>query len=99
MSRTNSDSNTGTGEVAVDFTGGCKALLVMENSTLIKLIALNRGNTVSEETFTVKELKAKYPKLWLKCQSDYPVFINLCLGKWIEDQKDLVFNVATFNIE
>ena len=71
----------------------------MENSTIIKLIALNRGVTASEETFTIKELKVRYPKLWLQSQSDYPIFLNLCLGRWVEDQKDLIFNVATFNVE
>lgn len=35
----------------------------MKNSTIIKLIALNRQVTVSEETFTVKELKGKYREL------------------------------------
>ena len=71
----------------------------MENSTIIKLIALNRDVTASEETFSIKELKIKYPKLWLQSQSDYPIFLNLCLSKWVDGQKDLVFNVATFNIE
>lgn len=71
----------------------------MNNSTIIKLIALHHEVTASEETFTVKELKTKYPKLWLQSQSDYPIFLNLCLGKWVEDQTDLIFNVATFNIE
>ena len=37
----------------------------MKNSTIIKLIALNREVTASEEIFTIKELKDKYPKLWL----------------------------------
>ena len=71
----------------------------MENNTIIKLIALNKDVTASEEVFTIKELKIKYPKLWLQSQSDYPIFLNLCLGKWVDEQDGLIFNVATFNVE
>lgn len=47
----------------------------MKNSTIIKLIALNREVTASEEIFTIKELKDKYPKLWLNSRGDYQVFV------------------------
>lgn len=71
----------------------------MENSDKIKLIALHHEVITSEEIFTIKELKDKYPKLWLQSQSDYQIFLNSCLGKWIDGQKDLIFNVGTFNVE
>lgn len=70
----------------------------MENSTIIKLIALNRQVTVSEETFTVKELKGKYPKLWMKSQGDYQVFINFCLEKW-GNEIESTWNVVSYCLE
>ena len=74
----------------------------MNNSTKIKLIALDHEVTVSEETFTIKELKVKYPKQWLQSQSDYPVFINSCMDKWISEQVELQvelkWNVVTFEV-
>ncbi|MEY3067412.1 MAG: Planktothrix phage PaV-LD [Cyanobacteriota bacterium] len=78
----------------------------MNNSTKIKLIALDREVTVSEETFTIKELKVKYPKQWLQSRNDYPVFINSCMDKWISEQVklqvelqvELKWNVVTFEV-
>jgi hypothetical protein len=70
----------------------------MKNSTIIKLIALNRQVTVSEETFTVKELKRKYPKLWMKSQGDYQVFINFCLEKW-GNEIESPWNVVSYCLE
>jgi hypothetical protein len=70
----------------------------MNNSTIIKLIALDHEVTVSEETFTIKELKVKYPKQWLQSQSDYPIFINSCMNKWISEKTNTEWNVVTFEV-
>ena len=70
----------------------------MKNSTIIKLIALNREVTASEEIFTIKELKEKYPKHWLNSRRDYQVFINSCMDKWIREQVELKWNVVTFEV-
>lgn len=70
----------------------------MKNSTIIKLIALNREVTASEEVFTIKELKEKYPKLWLNSRRDYQVFINSCMDRWIKEQVELKWNVVTFEV-
>lgn len=70
----------------------------MKNSTIIKLIALNREVTASEEVFTIKELKEKYPKHWLNSRRDYQVFINSCMDKWIREQVELKWNVVTFEV-
>lgn len=70
----------------------------MKNSTIIKLIALNREVTASEEVFTIKELKDKYPKQWLQSQGDYQVFVNSCMDKWIKEQVELKWNVVTFEV-
>jgi hypothetical protein len=70
----------------------------MKNSTIIKLIALNREVTASEEIFTIKELKDRYPKHWLNSRGDYQVFINSCMDKWIREQVELKWNVVTFEV-
>jgi hypothetical protein len=71
----------------------------MDNATKIRLIALHHEALSSDEVFLIKDLKIKYSKQWLQSQGDYPVFINSCLEKWIESQPDIVFNIATYNIE
>lgn len=70
----------------------------MKNSTIIKLIALNREVTVSEETFTIKELKDKYPKLWLNSRGDYQVFVNSCIEKW-GNEIESPWNVVSYCLE
>jgi hypothetical protein len=79
-------------------TNTTQSLFIMDNSTKIKLIALHHEITVFEETFTVNELKIKYPKQWLQSHSDYPVFINLCMDKWISEQVELKWNIVTFEV-
>lgn len=70
----------------------------MDNKTLIKFVALDRERVALEEVFPIRELKTKYPKQWLQSRSDYQVFINSCMSKWIDEQKDLVWNVVTFEV-
>lgn len=70
----------------------------MDKITL-RFIALNKEETTAEEVLTVKELKERYPKLWLKSNQDYQIFVNLCMEKWAKDKKDLVFNVVTYSVE
>lgn len=41
----------------------------------LKFIALNQEITTAEEMFTVRQLKEKYPKLWLKSNQDYQILL------------------------
>lgn len=70
----------------------------MNNQTNLRFMAHNRSEISTEEVFTVRELKEKYPKLWLKSQGDYQVFINFCLEKW-GDEIEFPWNVVTYCLD
>lgn len=70
----------------------------MDKVTL-KFTALNKEVATAEETFTIRQLKERYPKLWLKSNQDYQIFINFCMEKWAAGQEDLTFNVVVYSIE
>lgn len=81
-----------------DFFKGLYALFLMNNQTSLRFSAHNRSEISTEEVFTIKELKGKYPKLWMKSQGDYQVFINFCLEKW-GDEIESPWNVVSYCLE
>lgn len=70
----------------------------MNNQTQLRFSAYNRSETASEKVFTIRELKEKYPKLWLKSQGDYQIFINFCLEKWGGEVQS-PWNVVSYSLE
>ena len=64
----------------------------------LKFVALNKETTTAEETFTVRQLKEKYPKLWLKSNQDYQIFINFCLERW-GNETETPWSVVTYSLD
>lgn len=70
----------------------------MNNQTQLRFTAHNRAEITSEEIFTIRELKDRYPKLWLKSEGDYQVFINICMEKW-GNEIEFPWNVVSYSLE
>lgn len=70
----------------------------MNNQTNLRFSAHNKTEVSVEEVFTIRDLKDRYPKLWLKSEGDYQIFINFCMEKW-GNEIEFPWNVISYSLE
>ncbi|HAO12138.1 MAG TPA: hypothetical protein DCQ51_13430 [Planktothrix sp. UBA8407] len=71
-------------------------MMISEDSR-IRFYLLDGDIVITEETFTISELKNYYQQEHQKSRGDREVFVNLCLYVWANNYQD--WKIATFNIE
>jgi hypothetical protein len=71
--------------------------MIISEDSRIRFYLLDGDIVITEETFTISDLKNYYQQEHQKSRGDREVFINLCLYSWSSSYQD--WKVATFNIE
>ena len=71
-------------------------MMISEDSR-IRFYLLDGDIVITEETFTISELKNYYQQEHQKSRGDREVFVNLCLYVWANNYQD--WKVAVFDIE